>query len=178
MNETGLKAMIYGIWSAVAISALGLVTVLYWTIVSPVPDIIVHSSRVEEVLPANGDGVLQRPGIFRITRDVDSSSAKTFRIHAYFETPQSAEGQIVLPDGTRANPTKIQVKIGEDNGTMEKGRHIRSRVWETPTTLPEGEWSYVGVAEFCHPLKIRCEFYSFPPVPVRLGETMRSERFR
>lgn len=159
------------LWSTVGIVALllGYAGLLgYWRFVSPVPDIRVHQSFVEEVEPKDREDILHRPGMFRVVRDIEASSSADGRITAYFETPAPKDGDtITSTGGEQARPTIIQIKIAEDEDHIQKGRHWRVRVWETPAALPEGEWVYQSVARFCNPL--RCDYFPFPPVKVKLG---------
>lgn len=172
MREAGLKTLSWGILIGnIAIWPMFVMTV-YWKIVSPAPTMRVLESFIEEVESKNGDrdGTLHRPGIFRVVRHIESESAADGRITAYFETPaMNEDSKIRTSDGTVAMRAHIQIKIGEDEDHVEEGRQWRTRTWETPPTLPEGDWVYVSVARFCSPFQIRCDYFRFPPIPVRLA---------
>src|SRR5690349_20577521 len=141
-TERRVRILMFGIWAGVIVSAGGLSLICYWKFVSPAPRMHVIHSEIA-AMPGGG-AVLHRPGVFEVRRVTESDADATGRISALFEHKPPAD-PIRLPDGREAIPDRMQFQLADATEFIERGRHYRTRIWETPRLLPPGEYIYRSV---------------------------------
>lgn len=133
----------------------------YWRWFDPlVPSIEVQHAEIAQ-LPPPENGRLA-PRVFEVKRLILSDRDAAGTLYAGFkllpaEHITQFQGRPVERDPTVFEMHPVTV-------TVQKGLHLRDRLWEVPVVVWPGAYEYHARVEFCNPA--RCKFHVFDPLKV------------
>jgi hypothetical protein len=129
---------------------------LWWRFLDPVaPNIHVISS----------EAIDHGQGIFEVKRLVESDQELWATVHAEFWRVSPAT-PLRLPDGREVIPDPARFEVAPVQALVQRGLHLRDRIWQMPARLPAGEYVYRSRFEFCNAFQLKCVNVELPPGPV------------
>ena len=145
---------------AISISVTALIFGYWRWIDKIVPAIEVQHAEIAQ-LPPPDNGRLT-PRVFEVKRIIISDRDAAGTLYAGFrllptEHITQFQGRPVERDPTIFEMHPVAV-------TIQKGTHLRDRLWEVPVVVWPGNYEYHSRVEFCNPA--RCESYHFEPMKV------------